>query len=226
MAKIFIQKGYQNVQVFLGGWTAWSEAGYPMENGATQTTPDNSRKIQTIFEIGGSAFILIFTTIYLVFSRASLIGLLRKLFTHPVATFLFRIIIGAIFVYASIDKIVHPKEFSEIVQNYRMLPGQLIPLFSLLLPWIEFLAGSLLVLGIFRQSNSLIVIILLIIFSIAVFDASIRGISTSCGCFSTTGGSKAGWGLLLRDLALIFLGIQVFIGKQSFCSLDNIFRKK
>lgn len=52
-----------------------------------------------------------------------------------------RIFLGLVFVVASVDKIIHPKAFAEIIYNYQILPGSLINLTAIILPWLELLLG-------------------------------------------------------------------------------------
>ena len=56
-----------------------------------------------------------------------------------------RLILGGVFVFASIDKILHPAAFAEAVYNYQILPDNLINLTAIVLPWLELVLGSLLI---------------------------------------------------------------------------------
>ena len=58
-----------------------------------------------------------------------------------------RLILGVIFIYASIDKIFHPAAFAEAVYNYQILPDALINLTAIVLPWLELILGAFLILG-------------------------------------------------------------------------------
>ncbi|OGL42544.1 MAG: hypothetical protein A2161_20525 [Candidatus Schekmanbacteria bacterium RBG_13_48_7] len=222
LAIILIKKGYKDVTVFSGGWTEWFEHGFPMVQGGSDDSPAESPGIKVIFEIPGIVFLLIFLTIYTVFPKFPIIAGLRRFLTHPFCLLVLRVIMGSLFVYASIDKIINPKAFFEIVTNYHSLPHAAIPIFSVILPWIECLAGSFLILGIFSKNNSLVLVLLLSLFAIAIFAANLRGINTACGCFTTSNGGKADWGLILRDLLLIFAGIQILLGRYSYLALENV----
>ncbi|KPL04501.1 MAG: hypothetical protein AMJ73_04165, partial [candidate division Zixibacteria bacterium SM1_73] len=81
---------------------------------------------------------------------------------------IFRLVLGITFVYASLDKIAHPDQFAKIVYNYKILPGFLINIFAVTLPWVELLAGLFLILGIFTESASLLISLLLVIFLFAI----------------------------------------------------------
>ena len=53
--------------------------------------------------------------------------------------FLSRFILGYIFLYASIDKIVNPIAFSSNIDNYHISPIYLNNIAALIIPWIEFI---------------------------------------------------------------------------------------
>jgi uncharacterized membrane protein YphA (DoxX/SURF4 family) len=129
-----------------------------------------------------------------------------------------RFILGGVFIYASLDKITHPHAFANIIANYQMLPGILITLPALVLPWLEMISGLFLVAGIFKRASALILSSLLLMFTAAIAINLIRGITFDCGCFSTIT-SAAGsdpLGLLARDLLLLIPGfIIIFFHKDN-----------
>jgi len=123
-----------------------------------------------------------------------------------------RIILGAVFIYASWDKILHPDDFAKIVENYRILPHFLVNIPAIFIPWVEFLCGVFLIVGIFVGGSSLIVLILLIFFIFALSSATLRGIDTACGCFSTSlETSKVGVKRIVEDIILLFISTYVFL---------------
>ncbi|MFP4194277.1 MAG: MauE/DoxX family redox-associated membrane protein, partial [Desulfobacterales bacterium] len=46
-----------------------------------------------------------------------------------------RIFMGAVFLYASYDKILNPQAFAEAVYNYQILPDFAVNATALVLPW-------------------------------------------------------------------------------------------
>lgn len=141
--------------------------------------------------------------------------------------FLFRLILGGVFVYASLDKIAHPGEFAKIVYYYHFLPGSVINIFAVILPWVELLTGMALILGLFVESAALIIGSLLFVFVIALGSAVIRGLDISCGCFSTSPSSdKVVWDTIIRDLLLLMLVVQVYYGYGGFGSVGKLIEKK
>ena len=65
----------------------------------------------------------------------------------PTLTTILRLFLGLLFIYASIPKIADPAYFAAAVQNYQMIPDSLINVVAIILPWLEFVCGLLLLLG-------------------------------------------------------------------------------
>tara|TARA_Y100000590_G_C15468130_1_gene919105 strand:+ start:318 stop:803 length:486 start_codon:yes stop_codon:yes gene_type:complete len=94
-----------------------------------------------------------------------------------------RFILGLIFIYASIDKIINPIEFSKTIDNYHFSPYYLNNIAALIIPWIELIIGLCLLFGVFLNGASFISILLLVFFIILLSQALYRGININCGCF-------------------------------------------
>ncbi len=140
---------------------------------------------------------------------------------------LFRLIVGITFVYASLDKIAHPDQFARIVYNYKILPGFLINIFAITLPWLELFCGLFLILGLLVESSSLLLGLLLLSFIIALGVNFLRGVDIACGCFSTDpNAKKEGAWLLTRDIVLLLMSLQILFFNRDFLSLQKIFQKK
>jgi uncharacterized membrane protein YphA (DoxX/SURF4 family) len=122
------------------------------------------------------------------------------------------ILLGAVFVYASVDKILEPVEFAKIVYHYRLIgPSQQVGplpanLVAVTLPWIELVVGLLLASGVWRREAAVVAAAMLVAFLVAVGAAMARGIDLeNCGCFSVggDGGRSVGLGLLVGDALLL-----------------------
>ena len=127
-----------------------------------------------------------------------------------------RLILGGVFIYASMDKIIHPAAFAEAVFNYQILPSQLINLTALILPWLELIMGVMLLSGIWTSGAVLGVNLLMITFLGALIFNAARGMNISCGCFSTeTTSSGLSWWVVLRDVFFFSLsGYLLFVTNQ------------
>ena len=97
--------------------------------------------------------------------------------------FIFRLILGIIFIYASYEKILDPAAFSKNIHNYHITPVGVENLAALIIPWIELIIGVFLILGVFLEGSTSIIIALLVLFIIILSQAYFRGIDVHCGCF-------------------------------------------
>jgi uncharacterized membrane protein YphA (DoxX/SURF4 family) len=120
-----------------------------------------------------------------------------------------RLVLGVIFIYASYDKILHPKAFAEVIYNYHILPDGLINVTAIFLPWLEILMGVFLIVGFWMPGTILWCNILLVVYIGALCFNLVRGIDVNCGCFSTTKGSSISIETVLWDAA--FLALSVYL---------------
>ena len=132
-----------------------------------------------------------------------------------------RLFLGAVFVYANLDKILHPQAFAEMVYNYQILPDVLINLTAIVLPWLELLPRLL-----FPGAVFLANILLLTFFGALVFNIS-RGLDVHCGCFSTSATDSGGsmmW-YLLRDGVFVLSGLylwwSIFLSKRRAAAVQS-----
>jgi len=119
-----------------------------------------------------------------------------------------RLALGALFVAASLDKLLHPAEFAAIIADYRVLPGVLVNASAVYLPWLELMVGVLLLAGRMAAGALWLANLMLWAFWASLFSAYTRGLDVDCGCFSVTaqGGGNMEW-YLLRDGLFVLLGL-------------------
>ena len=113
-----------------------------------------------------------------------------------------RLVLAAVFLYAAVPKLLNWQRFSEAIARYHMLPNAITPSFALLLASLELVLGLLLLTGVYVRTSAWLTIGLNILFIIAMGQAMVRGIDTSCGCF-TTSRDPLGATDILRDLLFI-----------------------
>jgi len=141
--------------------------------------------------------------------------------------FALRLLLGVVFIWASLDKIVHPDAFAKIIWYYRIVPADLINLFALFLPWLEMITGVLLIVGYWEKAATLVVAGMLAVFIAALTTALGRGIDINCGCFSTT--SKATSpviNLIIRDALMLIACFLLVRGPHSWMSVDGALAPK
>ncbi len=119
------------------------------------------------------------------------------------------ILVGAVFIYAGILKVLDPLRFASDINNYQMIPWSVGVRFAFYLPWLEVLCGLALVLHRFFAGAVTITIGLVLAFIGATAAARIRGIDVSCGCFGNAGTNLTlTWHLVILGgllLALVYL---------------------
>lgn len=121
--------------------------------------------------------------------------------------FLARMLLGGVFVYASADKILHPLAFAKSINNYQILPDNLINLTAIILPWLELILGSLLIFGVWLSGAVALTNLLLAAFFAALLLNLARGLNVDCGCFSTTAtvNPSTSW-YVIRDTGFLLTG--------------------
>ena len=136
---------------------------------------------------------------------------------HPATGGLCRLLIGGIFLYTALPKVLRPDDFARLVSGYRLLYPDLVALAGVTMPWIELITGAFLVIGLIPRSSALVAAGLLAAFMAAGALALLRGLHISCGCFfPLMGDHTLGWDLLLRDAVLLILTLQIVAWPSSF----------
>jgi len=124
--------------------------------------------------------------------------------------FVFRLVVGGVFIWAGALKAADPLGFAQTIKNYRAFPHDLVFIIAIVLPWVEVLSGAGLIAGVLKKSSALIAAVLLAGFIILVGSALLRGIDTACGCFGSVS-RRADWGLMLMDAVLLLMAVNVFV---------------
>jgi uncharacterized membrane protein YphA (DoxX/SURF4 family) len=137
------------------------------------------------------------------------------LLANPRVQLALRLLLGAFFVFASLDKIVSPAGFARIVYQWQVagpVPSNLV---AATLPWVELLAGLLLIAGVWRREAALVIALLLVVFLGAAASVLARGIDVqNCGCVSVAKEAVesawppawtrgVGWFLVVRNLLML-----------------------
>ncbi|MEW6338068.1 MAG: MauE/DoxX family redox-associated membrane protein [Acidobacteriota bacterium] len=136
--------------------------------------------------------------------------------------------LGALFVGAAWHKIVAPGSFALDVATYDILPLALVNVAAITLPWIEIVAGALLLLGFRTRAASVLVGGMMVLFLAALVVALARGLDMSCGCFASQGAEEnpISWLTAARDLAWLALNLLVLVADRGRVGLDGWLERK
>ena len=141
---------------------------------------------------------------------------INKVFGNKNFLVLVRVVLGGLFIYASLDKIANMPDFAKVIYNYKILPVQFVNLLAIFLPWLEFITGFCLILDKFVRGALLIYSTLLVIFTIALSQALIRGLDIACGCFSVKPSSTSEiWLRIIMDLIMLFFSVELYLHTPS-----------
>ncbi|MEJ2545375.1 MAG: MauE/DoxX family redox-associated membrane protein [Calditrichaceae bacterium] len=144
-----------------------------------------------------------------------------------ILSIIFRLIIGSVFVFAAIDKILDPYTFAADIRNYQILPDIFSNILALILPWIEFFCGMFLIIGLYTRSSALMIASMLVVFIFAISLAMIRGLNIDCGCYHSIGNSnKIGFKKLIEDLIYFIMASYLFLALSLGPSIDRFLKKR
>ncbi len=141
----------------------------------------------------------------------------REAIAHPWLTLRVQIALGVIFVVAALPKLTDPPSFAHMIYNYRILPGGLINILSLVMPWLELLTGLALILGVWVRPARTIIAAMLLVFIVVIAFNLARNNAIDCGCFEV---SKANFShgerladmrwVIIRDVGMLLMIAQLW----------------
>jgi len=145
---------------------------------------------------------------------------------HQWLCLLARIYLGLVFIIASWHKIINPGIFALDVATYQLLPLWIINGFALVLPWVELLAGTMLILGLRTQAAALLVSLMMLSFMIALLWALRLELDMSCGCFASQAAvtdDPISWLTVGRDFFWFALALYVLTFDKRPLNIHRIF---
>jgi uncharacterized membrane protein YphA (DoxX/SURF4 family) len=162
--------------------------------------------------------------------------------TGPYPTLVSRLVLGGIMFLAGLTKLGVPTTMKQSILAYEInLPPFVVDLMANALPILEVGIGVWLLIGLFTRFSAVVSMVLMAIFTIAITQAWIRGLSIDCGCFGGAQGNSIGLGILkamgpvgdylghetagpatiIRDVVLLLMGLHLFLVPSIF-SIDNL----
>ena len=133
-----------------------------------------------------------------------------------------RAVLAVVFIWACAHKILNPYDFAMQVATYQILPLPLINLQAIVLPWIELVAGVLLILGLWTRAAAVVTCGMNAMFIVAISMALAADLQLQCGCFtSAEAGHEMSESLVVRDAALLLAGALLAWRRPDRFTLDS-----
>ncbi len=143
--------------------------------------------------------------------------------------FLIRIVIGLIFVVSGGEKALSPVEnFVYVIQGYELLPDVLARLAAHVFPWLEFLIGLFMLLGLWMDWTLKALMLVSASFILMVGQAILRHLPLdNCGCFGSLIHLPLK-GVIVLDSCILLSAIASLknVDKARWLSLDVLYTKK
>ncbi len=145
-----------------------------------------------------------------------------------------RVFIGGAFMFAAYNKIGGTQSFANAIKGFRIVDadkhGYLIQSAAYMMPWVEMIAGLLLVLGLWTRASAVVIWVLLVGFMAALIHVIMdETISADCSCFGDIKlgcSSTVGWCQVIRDVILLVPTTYLIWRQGGILALDRVFRDK
>jgi uncharacterized membrane protein YphA (DoxX/SURF4 family) len=134
------------------------------------------------------------------------------------AYFIWRILdllIGALFIYAGVTKVLDPVTFAYDIDNYKTVPWVIGVRAAFYLPWLEIFCGLALIARRLYLGGLALLTILTVVFIIASIAAKARGIDISCGCFGHLSKDLTFTKHLILDFAILGGLVALFLAPRA-----------
>ena len=151
-------------------------------------------------------------------------------------TFL-RVVLGAILLFAGINKLMGFSIFAINVDSYQMLPIGLVKPISYLIVSAEITLGIVLIIGYYSRGAGILSMFLFLIFAVALTNALLRKLTiTDCGCgnflfslldlLGLTISNEPNWKIVFVDIVLAVSCLGVVSSRQQGYGLDSLIQKE
>ncbi len=164
-------------------------------------------------------------------------SLLCRLDQTHVPMLLARVALGGVFITQSLAKIAEPIHFLKVIREFQLLPENppfFINMTAIGMPWVELICGILLVIGFRMRGAALLVLLMMVTFTTAVFLRALGEFNTlgipfcdiefDCGC----GGGKPIniCRKLLINSGLTIAALVATFSSSRFLTIESLFKKK
>jgi len=147
---------------------------------------------------------------------------------HALVALAARIYLAVVFLLACYHKLLDPAAFALDIATYQIMPLATVNLMAIVLPWVELVAGLMLLVGFRARAGALLVAAMMAVFTAAIAVALSRGLEMSCGCFASQGAAEdpISWLTILRDLGWLALALYVLFMDRNPIGIDRLLGRR
>jgi protein-disulfide isomerase len=134
-----------------------------------------------------------------------------------------RLLLGVVWIWASLSKLAHPLTFVQAVRAYDMTPEWLSKAVAYGLPVLELCLGLVLIVGIMVRIAAAVSGVLFLVFLVGLVQAAARGLKLDCGCFGGGGATDQSTSYtldILRDVGLMVVAAYLVVWSMSQVSIE------
>jgi len=134
---------------------------------------------------------------------------------------LLKILVACVFIYSGWEKLLTPRaNFVAIIDQYQFFSAQAIEVISFLVPWLELVFGTFLLLGFITRMSALVISGFLVSFIFLLGRSLMMGFDIAeCGCFGSSI-TLAPWQAIVLDCVLLGFASMVAWRPPRLWSLD------
>ncbi|MBI4115407.1 MAG: DoxX family protein [Candidatus Omnitrophica bacterium] len=149
--------------------------------------------------------------------------------------FIARIVVGFVFAYAGFSKLLEPSaNFEAVIMKYGIYPPQWVPWIAKVLPWLEWVLGSFLIVGYAPRFTGIGLGLLSLGFLITLASSELLVASggSDCGCFGSLGFHLSIRQIFVVDLVSFLVALRVAFLREfpwtihSLLSMDDTIENK
>ncbi len=134
----------------------------------------------------------------------------------------FRVLLGGIFIAASISKILDRSGFISTVVDYGLLPDGLARFYGTVVPWLELYAGCSLLLGVLPRIAAGLSLGMVLSFVVASSYALVKSPGSTCGCFGSFIALSHPVSLIIDGFMLVFALALLFNRQPEFLTAGQL----
>jgi len=140
---------------------------------------------------------------------------MRRIIDNSYFTLFSRLLMGGILIYASLYKILEPALFAKTIWYYHLVPGSLINIEAIVLPWLELIVGLALIAGFWYRGAIFWTNFLILLFIVVLASTIVRGIDIDCGCFKTSSSATGpAWQSLWFNVGMLLFTLQLWFSRS------------